>query len=128
MSSIARKCIASAQSVVTNSTTTLTNSGLIMGIGGNTGGSHNGNNITKTQNDELSPTSSLRLNFDQMSSENVNENDTKKILWGLPMPPFVTNNKVVSWIEDGLIHHEEPIIYNGINVVKRVRVNYILIT
>lgn len=65
--------------------------------------------------DELSPTSIMRLHFDQLTPET--DDPEKKMLFGVPMPPFVSD-KVISWIEDGLT---EPLIYfKGLDVLKKV--------
>lgn len=67
---------------------------------------------------DLSPTSSLRLNFDKLTPE-TDDPDPQKLLWGLPVPPFMSD-KVVSWIEDGF--NNDPLIsYNGQNIVKKVK-------
>lgn len=65
---------------------------------------------------QLSPTSALRLSFDNISPE-TDEPDINKRLWGVPVPPFVSD-KVVSWIEEEF--QETPIYYNGDNVIKKV--------
>ena len=50
---------------------------------------------------KLSPTSSLRLHFDDMLSENENEViDERKTLWGImPVPPFIAE-KLGPWIDN----------------------------
>ncbi|XP_037941946.1 uncharacterized protein LOC119674861 [Teleopsis dalmanni] len=65
---------------------------------------------------QLSPTSALRLSFDNISPE-TEEPEPNKRLWGVPVPPFVSE-KVVSWIEEEF--NEPPIYYNGNNVIKKV--------
>ncbi|XP_067631300.1 myotubularin-related protein 6 isoform X1 [Eurosta solidaginis] len=70
------------------------------------------NDIERT----LSPTSSLRLTFDNISPESE-EPDANKRLWGMPVPPFVSD-KVVSWIEEEF--NEPPIFYNGNAVLHKV--------
>ncbi|XP_054736354.1 myotubularin-related protein 8 isoform X1 [Anastrepha obliqua] len=64
----------------------------------------------------LSPTSALRLSFDNISPESE-EPDANKRLWGVPVPPFVSD-KVVSWIEEEF--NEPPIFYNGNAVIRKV--------
>lgn len=70
---------------------------------------------------QLSPTSALRLSFDNISPE-TDEPDVNKRLWGVPVPPFVSD-KVVSWIEEEF--QEAPIYYNGNSVLKKVICFYI---
>lgn len=64
---------------------------------------------------QLSPTSALRLSFDNISPET--EEPENKRLWGVPVPPFVSD-KVVSWIEEEFT--DPPIFYNDILVLKKV--------
>lgn len=71
----------------------------------------------------LSPTSSLRLNFDNISPETEEPEENKRI-WGVPVPPFVSE-KVVSWIEEEF--NEPPIYYNGNAVIRKVRKGIFLI-
>jgi len=65
---------------------------------------------------QLSPTSALRLSFDNISPETEEPPDGKR-LWGMPVPPFVSD-KVVSWIEEEF--NEAPVYYNGNCVLKKV--------
>lgn len=65
---------------------------------------------------QLSPTSALRLSFDNISPETEEPPDGKR-LWGVPVPPFVSE-KVVSWIEEEF--NEAPVYYNGNSVLKKV--------
>lgn len=65
---------------------------------------------------QLSPTSALRLSFDNISPESEEPPDGKR-LWGVPVPPFVSD-KVVSWIEEEF--NEAPVYYNGNCVLKKV--------
>ncbi|XP_016929607.2 phosphatidylinositol-3,5-bisphosphate 3-phosphatase MTMR6 isoform X1 [Drosophila suzukii] len=66
---------------------------------------------------QLSPTSALRLSFDNISPESEEPPDGNKRLWGVPVPPFVSE-KVVSWIEEEF--NEAPVFYNGNSVLKKV--------
>lgn len=70
-------------------------------------------------NDELlSPVSTLRLRFDQISPETTDdENVVQKSLWGFPVPPFVSG-RVVSWIENEL--QPPTVTFNEIIVEKKV--------
>lgn len=65
----------------------------------------------------MSPTSALRLSFDNISPETEEPPDGNKRLWGVPVPPFVSE-KVVSWIEEEF--NEAPVFYNGNSVLKKV--------
>lgn len=71
---------------------------------------------------QLSPTSALRLSFDNISPESE-EPDVNKRLWGVPVPPFVSD-KVVNWIEEEF--NEPPIFYNGDSVIKKVFVKLLI--
>ncbi|KAI8128627.1 Myotubularin-related protein 8 [Lucilia cuprina] len=64
---------------------------------------------------QLSPTSALRLSFDNISPET--EEPENKRLWGVPVPPFVSD-KVVSWIEEEFT--DPPIFFNDFLVLKKV--------
>lgn len=66
---------------------------------------------------QLSPTSALRLSFDNISPET--EEPENKRLWGVPVPPFVSD-KVVSWIEEEFT--EPPIFFNDVLVLKKVSI------
>lgn len=65
--------------------------------------------------DELSPTSVLRLKFDDMSPET--DEIQKKKLWGLTVPPFVSS-KIVNWIED--IQIQSPIFFKDFCCLRKV--------
>lgn len=93
-------------------------------------------NIT---NELLSPTSQLRLRFDQISPETdeiiVDENSGicgvvggsggsvggsgKKVLLGIPIPSFVSG-KVLTWLENELLMQHPIIMYKDIICVKKV--------
>ena len=64
---------------------------------------------------QLSPTSALRLSFDNISPET--EEPENKRLWGVPVPPFVSD-KVVSWIEEEFT--DPPIFFNDFLVLRKV--------
>lgn len=65
--------------------------------------------------EELSPTSELRLKFDDISPET--DEVCKKKLWGLTVPPFVSS-KIVNWIED--IQIDSPILYKDFYCLRKV--------
>lgn len=72
----------------------------------------------------LSPTSSLRLRFDQLSPECDDDTDKHLLWWGrrMSVPPFVSH-KFVSWFEDGLCHpnhQKQTIMFKGCTVLKKV--------
>lgn len=48
--------------------------------------------------DELSPVSALRLNFDQLTPETIDEDIETKNLFGVSLPQFVPQ-RILSWIE-----------------------------
>lgn len=50
--------------------------------------------------DELSPVSALRLNFDQLIPETMDEDVETKNLFGVSLPQFVPQ-RVISWIGNG---------------------------
>uniref|UniRef100_A0A1B0FPT2 phosphatidylinositol-3,5-bisphosphate 3-phosphatase n=1 Tax=Glossina morsitans morsitans TaxID=37546 RepID=A0A1B0FPT2_GLOMM len=64
---------------------------------------------------QLSPTSALRLSFDNISPET--EEPESKRLWGVPVPPFVSD-KVVTWLEEEFT--DPPIFYGDTLVLKKV--------
>lgn len=70
--------------------------------------------------DELSPTSKLRLKFDDMSPET--DEIRRKKLWGLTVPPFVSS-KIVNWIED--IQTDSPIWFKDFCCLRKVIPNQI---
>lgn len=47
----------------------------------------------------LSPTSSLRLHFDQLSPETDDTLEERKMLWGMPVPLFLSD-KIGPWIDN----------------------------
>lgn len=49
--------------------------------------------------DQLSPVSALRLNFDQLAAENIDDEEETKNIFGVSMPQFVPQ-RVLSWIEN----------------------------
>lgn len=53
----------------------------------------------KVSSAELSPVSALRLNFDQITSETMDEDVETKIIFGVSLPQFVPQ-RVISWIEN----------------------------
>lgn len=73
----------------------------------------------------LSPTSSLRLRFDQLSPECDDDETDKRLLWWgrrMSVPPFVSH-KFVSWFEDGICHpsnQKQIIMFRGCKVLKKV--------
>lgn len=64
---------------------------------------------------ELSPTSELRLKFDDLSPET--DGVRKKKLWGVTVPPFVSS-KIVNWIED--IQTTSPIWFKDFCCLRKV--------
>uniref|UniRef100_A0A1A9W9M5 Myotubularin phosphatase domain-containing protein n=1 Tax=Glossina brevipalpis TaxID=37001 RepID=A0A1A9W9M5_9MUSC len=64
---------------------------------------------------QLSPTSALRLSFDNISPET--EEPESKRLFGVPVPPFVSD-KVVTWLEEEFT--DPPIFYGDTLVLKKV--------
>lgn len=74
--------------------------------------------------ESLSPTSSLRLRFDQLSPECDDDTDKRILLWGrrMSVPPFVSH-KFVSWFEDGLCHQnnrKQMIVFRDCKVLNKV--------
>lgn len=86
--------------------------------------------------DALSPTSVLRLNFENLLAETTDpvpnvsggggggdeDKGTAEALWDVVstnLPDFVRSHKVVSWIEEGL--HTQPIFFNDMLCWKKVR-------
>lgn len=74
----------------------------------------------------LSPTSSLRLRFDQLSPE-CDDDTERHLLWlggrRVSVPPFVSH-KFVSWFEDGLCHEnhrKQMIMFRGYQVLQKVK-------
>lgn len=73
----------------------------------------------------LSPTSSLRLRFDQLSPECDDDTEKHLLWWGgrrMSVPPFVSH-KFVAWFEDGLCHEnhrKQMIMFRGYKVLKKV--------
>jgi myotubularin-related protein 6/7/8 len=65
----------------------------------------------------ISPTS-FKQNFDMVSPEC--DDPDQKMLWGVLMPPFVSD-KVVNWMEENF---QEPLIeFKGLSCVKKVKNN-----
>lgn len=62
---------------------------------------------------QLSPTSALKLSFDNITPESDEPPEGKKF-WGVPVPEFVSE-----WIEDEFA--DPPIFYDGIPVLRKVR-------
>lgn len=58
----------------------------------------------------------FRQNFDLVTPEG--DDPDKNSLWGLPVREFVPDT-VISWVEH--LQDEEPVIYHGDNVVKKVK-------
>lgn len=55
----------------------------------------NGNNV----DDDLSPVSTLRLNFDQLPAETTDPINPTKIVFGVPVPQFVPES-IISWLDN----------------------------
>lgn len=55
----------------------------------------NGNNLV---NDDLSPVSVLRLNFDRLPIETTDPVPLNKNVFGVPVPEFVPDS-IISWID-----------------------------
>lgn len=55
----------------------------------------NGNNLVK---DDLSPVSSLRLNFDRLPTETTDPVTLTKNVFGVPVPEFIPDS-FLSWID-----------------------------
>lgn len=68
----------------------------------------------------LSPTSVIRLSFDNISPET--EEPESKRLWGVPVPTFVSE-KVVTWLEEEFTN--PPIFYNDKLVLKKVKLPHL---
>lgn len=66
----------------------------------------NRNDVKMAQdNVSLSPTSVLRLNFEELCAETTDEVDEKPSLFGVvPLPNCAMSNKVVSWLESSREH------------------------
>lgn len=68
----------------------------------------------------LSPSASstFKQNFDLVTPE---FEEDPKLLWGVPVPPFVSD-KVVSWVEENFPSPSppQPIEFRGFNVLKKV--------
>lgn len=80
------------------------------------------------EEDALSPTSVLRLNFDSLLAETtdpVPSDDDKgasaAALWNAvstTLPDCMRSHRVVSWIEEGL--HTQPVLFNEVLCIKKV--------
>lgn len=56
----------------------------------------NGNNLV---NDDLSPVSALRLNFDRLPTETTDPVTPTKNVFGVPVPQFVPES-IISWLDN----------------------------
>lgn len=63
---------------------------------------------------QLSPTSALKLSFDNITPESDEPPEVNKRFWGVPVPEFVSE-----WIEDEF--SEPPTFYEGFLVLRKVR-------
>lgn len=74
----------------------------------------------------LSPTSSLRLRFDQLSPENDGDTANGVMFWNFDFSKMKIPNglsvpyKFESWYENGVLHRREPIMFKGLKVLKKV--------
>ena len=74
----------------------------------------------------LSPTSVLRLNFDSLLAETTDpvasdDGASAAALWdavSTQLPDFVRHHRVVSWIEEGL--QTQPVFFNEVLCIKKV--------
>lgn len=66
----------------------------------------------------LSPSeSTFKQNFDLVTPE---FDEDPKVLWGVPVPPFVSD-KVVSWVEENFPSPPpQHIEFKGLNVLRKV--------
>lgn len=86
-----------------------------------------GQNFDKMQ-EAVSPTSALRLNFDNLLAETTDpvpsEDDkgaSAAALWDAvtaTLPDCVRSHRVVSWIDDGL--HTQPVFFKEVLCIKKV--------
>lgn len=84
------------------------------------------------EDDALSPTSVLRLNFDSLLAETTDPvpNEDEKgasaaALWdslSTTLPDCVRSNRVVSWIEEGL--HLQPVFFNEVLCIRKVEFDF----
>lgn len=58
----------------------------------------NGNNVVK--DDDLSPVSVLRLNFDRLPTETTDPIPLTKNVFGVPVPSEFVPDKILSWIDN----------------------------
>lgn len=63
---------------------------------------------------QLSPTSELKLSFDNITPESDEPPEVNKKFWGVPVPEFVSE-----WIDDEF--SDPPIFYEGFPVHRKVR-------
>lgn len=78
--------------------------------------------------DPLSPTSVLRLNFENLLAETTDpggptnlDEGAVEALWGVvttTLPEFMRSHRVMSWIEEGL--HTPPVFFRDVLCLKKV--------
>lgn len=85
---------------------------------------------TRVMSDQLSPTSVLRLNFENLLAETTDpggshlDEGAAEALWGVvttTLPEFVRSHRVMSWIEEGL--HTPPVFFRDVLCLKKVSRN-----
>lgn len=80
----------------------------------------------------LSPTSSLRLHFDQLSPETDDVLDERKMLWGMPVPLFLSD-KIGPWIDNNQHQpHQDSastassVSFDDFSIIRKVSIDFFL--